>query len=245
MYNANKWIEDRAATDGEHAKLADENWTVVQKHCISKSQQSEESGEVWRFVKRQCLHCEEPACASACFAKAFQKTETGPVVYYPHNCVGCRSCMIACPFNIPKYEWEKPIPVLTKCMMCSTKVAKGERPACVSVCPTNVMKFGEREELLAEAKELLARDSKYVQHIYGEKEAGGTCWIYISDTPFEQLGFKMDVPKKSMPAYTSKYMHFTPIFGAAWAFVLTGLYFITKRKEQIAEEKHHKNKTEK
>jgi formate dehydrogenase iron-sulfur subunit len=238
LYNGNKWIEHKAAASGERAELADENWTVIQKFRVRQTgsqsrDRQETNSEVWRFVKRQCLHCEEPACASACFAKAFQKTEAGPVVYYPHNCVGCRYCMVACPFGIPKFEWDKPFPVLTKCMMCSGRVANGEHPACVSVCPTNVMKFGDRDGLLAEAKEIIAQNPKYVQHIYGEKEAGGTCWIYISDTPFEQIGFKTNVPQKPIPSYTSSYMHFTPVFGAVWGLILTGLYFMTKRKEQV------------
>ncbi|MDR0337301.1 MAG: 4Fe-4S dicluster domain-containing protein [Planctomycetaceae bacterium] len=247
MYNANQWIDDRAATNGERAELADENWTVIQKFRVPQkvavTDQVPETAdkanrEIWRFVKRQCMHCKEPGCVSSCFAKAFQKTEAGPVIYYPDNCVGCRYCMLACPFKIPKFEWDKTIPVITKCVMCSNRIAKGQQPACVSVCPTNVMKFGDRDDLLAEAKELVRNDSRYVQHIYGEEEAGGTSWIYVSDTPFAQLGFKMDVPKKPIPSYTSTYMHSTPIFGAIWALILTGLYFFTKRKEQVKTKEH-------
>jgi formate dehydrogenase iron-sulfur subunit len=251
MYNGNQWINERAETNGESAELADENWTVIQKFRVSHSADGKNTGanksnpviesnktdgenrEIWRFVKRQCMHCKEPGCVSSCFAKAFQKTEAGPVIYYPNNCVGCRYCMLACPFKIPKFEWNKTIPVITKCIMCSNRIAKGQQPACVSVCPTNVMKFGDRNELLAEAKELIDKDPKYIQHIYGEEEAGGTSWIYVSDTPFSQLGFKTDVPKKSIPSYTSTYMHSTPIFGTVWALVLTGLYFFTKRKEHV------------
>lgn len=257
MYNANQWIDERAATSGEHAELADENWTVIRKFRVSqpvtvadsdtnnKIDRTNYNPEIWRFVKRQCMHCKEPGCVSSCFAKAFQKTEAGPVIYYPNNCVGCRYCMLACPFKIPKFEWDKTIPVITKCVMCNNRIAKGQQPACVSVCPTNVMKFGDRDELLAEAKELVGNDSRYVKHIYGEEEAGGTSWIYVSDTPFAQLGFKMDVPKKPIPSYTSTYMHSTPIFGAIWALILTGIYFFTKRKEHVkTAEKNHTETTE-
>lgn len=267
MYNGNQWINERAATNGEDAKLADENWTVIQKFRVPRAVSGIDAGanklnvsnvsdkhesnktdnannEVWRFVKRQCMHCKEPGCVSSCFAKAFQKTEAGPVVYYPNNCVGCRYCMLACPFKIPKFEWDKTIPVITKCVMCSNRIAKGQQPACVSVCPTNVMKFGDRDHLLAEAKELVSKDARYVQHIYGEEEAGGTSWIYVSDTPFEQLGFKMDVPKKPIPSYTSTYMHSTPIFGTVWALILTGLYFFTKRKEHVKAKAAEKDNTE-
>ncbi|MDR3183514.1 MAG: 4Fe-4S dicluster domain-containing protein [Planctomycetaceae bacterium] len=240
MYNGNRWIDDRAPASGEKAQLADENWTVIRKNRIEKTTHKNvgtdavsgatktDGSEVWRYVKHQCLHCNEPGCASACFAKAFQKTEAGPVVYYPQLCVGCRYCMVACPFNIPKFEWDNPLPKITKCMMCSSRVEEGESPACVGVCPTNVMKFGDRSELLKEAKELVANDGRYIKHVYGEEEAGGTAWIYVSDTPFEELGFKTHIPNRSIPGYTSKYMHFTPFFGAAWFVILAGLYLITK-----------------
>ena len=245
MYNNNEWIDERAPVAGEDAKLADANWTVVQKCRINKETgrnlsvngMSPPEGmggrEVWRFVKRQCLHCKEPACASSCFATAFKKTEAGPVVYYPNLCVGCRYCMLACPFSVPKFEWNKAIPVLTKCTMCSTRLEKGDAPACVTVCPTDVMKFGEYDGLLAEAKTILAGDDRYVQHVYGEEEAGGTAWIYISDKPFESLGFRTNVPKRSSPSYTKDYMHRTPVVGGIWLAVLACLYFVTRRRSAV------------
>jgi formate dehydrogenase iron-sulfur subunit len=133
------------------------------------------------------------------------------------------------------------IPKITKCMMCSGRLAKGEAPACVTVCPTNVMKFGDLDELLAEAKETIAKDSKYQKHIFGEEEAGGTCWIYLSDVPFKDLGFRTQVPKESLPAYTNTFMHNSPIVGGIWGLILAGLYFITKRRGEV---KEATNKTE-
>jgi formate dehydrogenase iron-sulfur subunit len=252
MYNKNEWVADShphpAPVGGADAKLTCDNWTVVQKFRISTESgknihkdapERTDGSEVWRFVKQQCLHCKEPACVSSCFATAFKKTDEGPVVYYPNLCVGCRYCMLACPFSIPKFEWHKPIPKLAKCMMCSTRVEGGDAPACVSVCPTNVMKFGEYEDLLKEAKHLLTTDNKYVQHIYGEEEAGGTRWIYISDKPFEELGFKMNVPKRSVPSTTSGFMHATPWVGGFWLIILSCLYFITGRRSAMAKKKEN------
>ena len=241
MYNNNKWVENRknivgtdrsAPATGENALLADENWTVVQKHRVPRA----DGGESWRYVKKQCLHCKDPACASSCFATAFKQTELGPVGYHPNLCVGCRYCMLACPFSVPKFEWDNPLPMLTKCSMCPDRIENGDAPACVVVCPTDVMQFGRYDDMLAEAKRRLASDGRYVQHIYGEKEVGGTLWMYISDKPFESLGFKMHVPERSIPSYTSKFMKGTPIFGAIWFAVLTCLYLFTKRRADVKKE---------
>ncbi|MDR1925026.1 MAG: 4Fe-4S dicluster domain-containing protein [Planctomycetaceae bacterium] len=249
MYNDNQWVDGKFPSCGENAQLADENWTVIKKFKLHK----DDGSAVWRFVKHQCFHCQSPACVSACFARALQKTDEGAVVYYSANCVGCRYCMLACPFQIPKYEWAKPIPVITKCVMCFARIKEGKSPACVSVCPEQVMKFGERDELLNEAKKIIHNSPHLIDHIYGEHEVGGTSWIYISDVPFEKIGFRTNVTKKTIPSYTETYTHCTPIFGVIWATVLTLLYFFTKRRNNLkaqntnntTEPNHDKNRPEK
>jgi formate dehydrogenase iron-sulfur subunit len=148
--------------------------------------------------------------------------------------------MVACPFEIPKFEWGKAFPVVTKCMMCYFRVINNEKPSCVSVCPTQVMQYGDRDELLVEAKLRIDSNSAYIKHIYGENEAGGTNWLYLSDVPFAQLGFKTDISDKPAAAYTSRYMSLTPILGAAWGLVLTGIYFINKYRKKNAAEKQMK-----
>ncbi len=225
-------FEDNVQAHGENPVLNDKTWTTVTYNKVEKDNEP-----VWRFVKEQCMHCEHPACVSACFAKAFEKTPEGAVVYHPELCVGCRYCMIACPFGIPKYEWKETFPKVSKCQMCYTKIKNGEQPACVSVCPTGALKFGERDELLAEAKNIIANDNKYIRHIYGEKEVGGTAWLYISDVPFEELGFRTNVPEIPLQTYSHDYLKWSPGVFIGGGALLTALHFYTKRRNDISNEK--------
>ena len=142
------------------------------------------------LCKFQCMHCEKPACVEACLVGAFTKTPEGPVIYDDGKCIGCRYCMVACPFGVPTFEWNDPLPWICKCNFCYDRQQQGLEPACAEACPTGAIKFGNREDLIAEARERIKSEPrKYVNHIYGEKEIGGTCWLYLSPVPFEELGF--------------------------------------------------------
>jgi Fe-S-cluster-containing dehydrogenase component len=147
-------------------------------------------GERVSFVKAQCMHCVDPACASACMLHSLHKDETtGIVEYDPQYCVGCRYCQMACPFNVPKFEFEKAAPKIVKCEMCRHLLAQGKIPACCDVCPRQAVIYGKRADLLAEAKRRIeAQPGRYVPHVYGETEAGGTQVLYLSHVPFEKLG---------------------------------------------------------
>jgi formate dehydrogenase iron-sulfur subunit len=204
---------------------------------IKYIEQEKEAQPVWSFVKDQCLHCKNPACASVCPVEALKKTKEGPVTYNFSRCIGCRYCMLACPFYIPKYEWEKAVPWVRKCTFCSDRIAAGLVPACVKVCPTNTMLFGEYDEVLKEAnKRLTDSPGKYVNHIYGKDEAGGTSWMYISPVPFESLGFNMNVPNTELPDLTWAYIKKIP---AVIGVVLTAgviSWVITRRNENMGKE---------
>jgi formate dehydrogenase beta subunit len=142
------------------------------------------------FVKVQCMHCIDPACASACMLGALQKGEFGAVTYDADLCVGCRYCEVACPFNVPKFEWTKVAPKIVKCELCKERLAAHREPACTEVCPRHAVIFGPRETLLEEAhRRIAANPKRYVPTVYGETEAGGTQALYLSAVPFEQLGF--------------------------------------------------------
>ena len=160
----------------------------------------EEHGD--RFVRRMCMHCQDPACASACLVGALKKSAAGPVTYDASKCIGCRYCLVACPFSVPRYEWTKLVPYVKKCDMCAERQAKGQLPACVEACPVQASIFGTREEILEEAQRRILNDSKYVKHIYGSEEAGGTSVFFISDVPFEKLGFAAP-PKQPLPLLTA------------------------------------------
>lgn len=149
----------------------------------------------WRrrptFVKVQCMHCNDPSCVSACIVGALTKQPNGPVTYDASKCIGCRYCMYACPFQIPAYEFNNALtPQVRKCTYCYEYIVKGGLPACAQICPKEVITFEKRPEVLKLARwKMRKHPGKYVDHIYGEHEVGGTSWLYIASEPFETLGF--------------------------------------------------------
>jgi formate dehydrogenase iron-sulfur subunit len=176
------------------------------------------------FVMQRCLHCLEPACVSACPTTALQRQADGPVRYDEDECIGCRYCQLACPWDVPTAEWNSLAPKISKCTHCSDRVGQPvpiafngqplnaaenkrftgsiESPACVKACPADALVYGTRDEMLAEAhKRIAARPDRYIDHVYGEKELGGTTVLYLSRVPFEKLGFPT-YGEKPFPAFT-------------------------------------------
>ena len=190
------------------------------------------------FRKIQCNHCLEPACASACFVRAFTKTKEGPVIYDASVCVGCRYCMIACPFEIPTYEYDKALtPRIRKCTMCHPRVIEGKLPGCVEACPNEALTFGKRKDLIKIARERIRKyPDRYEDHIYGEHEMGGTSWLYLSGVPFKELGMREDLGISPAPELTAGALGSVPMVVGLWPVLLTGIYAMSKRKEKIAKE---------
>ena len=194
----------------------------------------------WRFVKRMCMHCLEPACVSACFARAITKQESGAVVYEKRQCVGCRYCMIACPWWIPKYEWDEVFPAIRKCRYCVDALEHGKEPACVTSCPSAI-KFGDRDEMLALARKRINNNpGKYIPRIYGEHEVGGTNVLYLSDVPFDKLGLPT-LTDQPLPDLTWNALKKVPYLAGGVAAAMTGIYFLTHRKNEVAEAELEKN----
>jgi len=190
------------------------------------------------FVKKQCNHCLEPACASACFVRAFKKEPNGAVSYDASVCVGCRYCMVACPFEIPAYQYDEPLtPQVMKCTLCEPRLKEGKLPGCVERCPKEALTFGPREEIIKIARaRMAAYPGKYVDHIYGETEMGGTSWMYISGEPFSEIGMREDLGTASGPELTAGALAAVPIVVGMWPVLLGGIYAISQRKDKIAHE---------
>ena len=188
-----------------------------------------------KYMRRLCMNCQDPACASACPVAALRKTPAGPVTYDEGRCMGCRYCMMACPFNVPKYEWGKMLPKVRKCTMCPDRVAAGKPTACAEICPTGATKFGERDDLITEAKQRIHDNlGQYVNHIYGLDEVGGTSVLLLSSVPFERFGYRADMPTEPMPLLTGRVLSKVPDVVMLGGVLLGGIWWITNRREEVA-----------
>jgi formate dehydrogenase iron-sulfur subunit len=212
-----------------HRDLEPQAYTVVNRYPVPASA----TGGV-RYIKTQCMHCVDPACASACPARALEKTDTGPVVYHGGRCLGCRYCMVACPFDAPTFEFAHAVPYVKKCTFCAARQANGLPPACAEVCPSGALQFGRRDALLEEARlRIYQNPAKYAHHIYGEHEAGGTSWLYISDMEPETLGLKAGLSTTPYPELTKTALSAVPIVMTLWPPLLMALYSFSRRRDGV------------
>jgi formate dehydrogenase beta subunit len=189
-------------------------------------------GERRSFFKAQCMHCLDPACASACMLGALQKRELGIVTYDADLCVGCRYCEVGCPFGVPKFEYMKAAPRIVKCELCHDRIARGLEPACTDVCPREAVIYGKRTDLLEEAKRRLkAHPDRYVPRIYGEVEGGGTQVLYLSHLPFEKLGLPA-LGEWSAPALVRSIQHgvYRGFIAPAALYATLGFVMLRNRK---------------
>jgi len=196
------------------------------------------------FRKKQCFHCNEPACLTSCFVNAYTKTPEGAVIYNQKVCVGCRTCMVACPFYIPTFKYSSAFkPQVMKCIFCyDTRLKEGKPPACVEACPQEALTFGKRSDMLEVAKQRIRMEpGKYVDHVYGEHEAGGTSWMYLSPAPFDQVGLATNVPKEPILNYVKGFLAIVPMVLTIWPALFAGFHLLSTRKDRIKQLQNDEN----
>jgi formate dehydrogenase iron-sulfur subunit len=203
--------------------LSDHKLTAIQTHANE------------RYTRKLCMHCVDPTCVSVCPVGAFEKSKLGPVVYDEDRCIGCRYCMLACPFNVPVYEWTKLLPRVRKCDMCRERLEKGLVTACSGACPTGATTTGERDEMIAEARQRIRENpGKYYDHIYGVAEVGGTSVLILSPVAFDELGIRTDLPKGPLPGLTWQALSHVPDVVTVGSALLCGIWWITHRRDEVA-----------
>lgn len=192
-------------------------------------------GEV--FVKKQCMHCNQPACAAACLTQAMYKTKEGPVIWRGDKCMGCRYCMVSCPFDIPKFEYHSANPKIQKCDLCYDRIKEGKIPACAEACPGDALTFGTRRELIEEARKRIAENPKdYRSQIYGESVAGGTGYLGLSNVPFSELGYNPKLQNSSYPELSKGFLYTVPSVFVLLPPLLLGIHEATKKNKSKDED---------
>jgi formate dehydrogenase iron-sulfur subunit len=206
--------------------LSAQNWTSIVE------------GPKHAFVRKQCRHCLEPACASACPVGALHKTETGAVVYDTDKCMGCRYCMMACPYGIPRYDWAAAVPYIRKCILCYDRIKTGGQPACTEACPTKATIFGNRSDLLVEAHNRMNQNQGiYVNKVWGEEEVGGTSVLYISNVDLSILTQGKHLDDTPLPARSAAAMNAVPFAFTGALATMAGLNWIIGRRMKLREVK--------
>jgi Fe-S-cluster-containing dehydrogenase component len=195
-------FEDKTVFDRDR-RMSDTAYTVVNRIP------NPDSSEKPTYVKTQCMHCLDPACVSACLVGSLTLNDTGAVTYDAWKCIGCRYCMVACPFEVPTYEFLNPLtPQVRKCDFCFDRVKnEGKIPACAEMCPPMCLSFGKYTEVLKQAHTKIKNDpDRYIDHVYGETELGGTSWLYLAGRDFKELGFQTFGPE-TIPSLTETIQH--------------------------------------
>jgi Fe-S-cluster-containing dehydrogenase component len=196
------------------------------------------------FRKIQCMHCNEPACATACPIHAYTKTKEGAVLYDESKCFGCRYCMAACPFSAPAFDYESALePKIMKCALCYDRITAGRLPACVAACPTGTITFGKRSDLIAIAwRKILQQKGRYLEHVYGEHEVGGTSWMYISGVPFEHLDLSGNFPNTPLLEETKGFLAAVPVVLTVWPALFGMMYAAVRQRDKILDEQSDREK---
>jgi formate dehydrogenase iron-sulfur subunit len=205
---------------GQETELCDKSVNVIKEYKLEADQII--------YMRKFCMHCFEPACVSVCPVGALEKTSLGPVIYNPSHCMGCRYCIQACPFQVPKYEWYKTFPIVRKCDMCYDRITSGKLPSCAEACQFEATIFGERDELIQ-----MAKDKGL--NIYGNAVVGGTAVIIAGNVDFKKIGLRTDLPNQPLPNFTWNIISQVPNFMLVFGALLSGIWWITDRRKDVEE----------
>jgi Fe-S-cluster-containing dehydrogenase component len=235
----NKLPEPKVSFDSE-AVFAEVRDTTPVAYTVVNRFPNEKKPEEPTFVRKQCMHCNQPGCATACLVKALEKTKEGAVIYNKDRCMGCRYCMIACPFDVPKYEYDSPMPYVQKCTFCAERQKQGLQPGCAEACPTGATLFGKKRDLLEIARTRIYQEpDKYVHQIYGEREVGGTGFLYLFPADPQKYGMKTNLGTTPYSELTAGFLYAVPLVFVLWPSILFGLNAMTKGHEGEKETETH------
>ncbi|WP_418790454.1 4Fe-4S dicluster domain-containing protein [Phosphitispora sp. TUW77] len=182
-------------------RIGGDTWTKV------RFFEKEDAGKVrFLFRKEQCMHCSEPSCAAVCAAGAIKKTDNGMVLFNDDRCVGCKNCVVACPFHVIGFS--KETGSSRKCRLCYERIENDMEPACVKACPTGAVSFGDRRQMLAQAKQRVSvlYNKGVNAQVYGENELGGLHVIYVLDDEPEVYGLPAN-PEVATAGLFSNWLH--------------------------------------
>jgi Fe-S-cluster-containing dehydrogenase component len=205
---------------------------------VNLMREADEEGHQPVYRKHQCMHCNEPCCAAVCLVHAFSKTPEGPVLYDPEVCIGCRYCVMACPYYALAYEYDNPLTArVMRCTMCYPRIKEGLNPGCADACPTGAITFGKRDELLKVARERIRKyPDRYIDHVFGEHEYGGTSWLTLAGIPFQEIGLPAGSTHESLASIGTSYLSVVPLIITIYPGLLGAFYAFTKRKDKLAKQ---------
>ena len=169
--------------------LQPNTWTLIRFQEVAAKE-----GVKWLFRKDGCMHCTNAACVKVCPSGALYHSELGTVGIINERCIGCKECVAACPFVIPRYD--SVTDRVYKCDLCLSRIRADLPPGCVKACPTGALTFGDKPDMVKKAyarvKELGGDAS-----VYGDRFVDGTHVIYVlQEKPgvYDVLPVKPHVP---------------------------------------------------
>jgi Fe-S-cluster-containing dehydrogenase component len=239
--------------------LSSRTYNIVKLYTNGTGQVKDQAVNGYSYIRRFCMHCVDPSCTAACPVGAMHKDpHTGAVLYNKDVCIGCRYCQLACPFDVPKFEWDKAIPQIKKCHLCSHFIPQGGYAACCKFCPTGASIYGNVLDLLKEAKRRMSlttgqmayyplrridssdkvqrKVTLYNNHIYGAREDGGTQVLMLANVPFDKLGLPQ-LPVESIASRTETLFH-TLYKGMIFPYFLLGAVFYMVYKNTTNRDLH-------